>query len=245
MRVVLGVVVVVILAVLGFFVWIYSGGYNAAASQPGSGALAWVLDTAMRQSVRSAARGTEVPPLGDPVMVEEGGKAFAANCEQCHGGPGVEPRPWARTMYPTPPDLTIEARQWTSAELFWIAKNGLRHSAMPAWGKTMVDGELWPVVAFLGQLPAMEPARYQELTRPPPPPEPQPPEAEADADATAEDQIPPSEGEPPATDQPIGQPAGQPPPEQGQAAPAPAPPPAPPPGQAPLQLVPPSPTSPQ
>lgn len=38
-------------------------------------------------------------------------------------------------------------------------------TAMPAWGKTHSDAEIWDMVAFLQKLPRMNVAQYNALTR--------------------------------------------------------------------------------
>jgi hypothetical protein len=43
--------------------------------------------------------------------------------------------------------------RWSSAEPFWIAKNGIRMTGMPAFGSTHKDEEIWKVVAFVQRLP--------------------------------------------------------------------------------------------
>lgn len=195
MRVVLGILVVLVLLVLGLVVVVYSGVIEVAARAPINPVLAWVADTIKRQSVRSHARGINVPQMG-PEMVEEGARFFQVECVQCHGAPGAASQPFARAMRPEPPDLSDAVRRWNAAEMFWITKNGLALTGMPGWGAARVDAELWPVIAFLGQLPTMDAARWQALTAPPPSPEPeQPPPAEADV-------VPPSEGEVPAGEAP-------------------------------------------
>lgn len=207
MRVILGIVTILVLLVLGLVVLLYSGVADVAALKPSSPLATWVADTAKRQSVRAHARGIEVPPMGQPEQVEEGAKLYASECVACHGAPGTPPNPVTRAMRPPPSDLTESVRAWTSAELFWITKNGLAFSGMPGWGEARVDAELWPIVAFLNQLPTMDAARWQALTAPPaPPPAPEQPAAETDV-------VPPSEGEPPAEPAPEPAPA-EPLPEQ-------------------------------
>jgi ketosteroid isomerase-like protein len=66
-------------------------------------------------------------------------------------------------MNPKPPALAAIPRE-TPAEQFWIIKHGLKMTAMPAWGTTHSDEEIWNMVAFLQKLPTMTPEQYQALT---------------------------------------------------------------------------------
>jgi len=66
-------------------------------------------------------------------------------------------------LYPQPPNLAEDGID-NPGEAFWIIKHGIKMSAMPAWGKTHTDAQLWAVVAFLDKLPKMTPAQYAEAT---------------------------------------------------------------------------------
>lgn len=215
MRVFLGIIVGIALAVLGVIAVAALGRIDVSADRAPGGALSWLADTAMRNSVRAQAKGIAAPDLSDPVMVEEGAKRYRDNCEACHGGPGAEPGAIGRALMPRPADLARSAGDWSPAELFWIVRHGLRGSGMPSFGAILVEAEVWPVVAFTAQLPTLSAERYRALVEPPQP--------EAPADAQPEAPMPlPQEGEPLA-------PA---PPEQV-APPAPVPSPSPVPGPAP------------
>jgi ketosteroid isomerase-like protein len=66
-----------------------------------------------------------------------------------------------------PPDLTTLAND-DPKRSFWIIKHGIKMSAMPAWGKTHTDEQIWNMVAFLQKLPGMTPAQYAALGGKPP-----------------------------------------------------------------------------
>jgi len=187
MRVFLGIVGVGVLVVLAFFAWVYSGGYDVAATRPHSAIGAWVLETVKRQSVRAHSRGIAAPPqLAEEGMVEEGARQYREDCQLCHAAPGIEAAGFARNMNPPPLKMSDGARNWTSDELFWVVKNGIRMTGMPAFGPRLSDDRIWRVVAFLGRMPEIGAERYMQLTAPAepaaPPQEQQP-------------MIPPSEGE--------------------------------------------------
>ena len=57
------------------------------------------------------------------------------------------------------------APRWAPTELFWIVKNGIRMTGMPAWHEIYTDDEIWDIVAFLKRLPAMSPEQYQDLQK--------------------------------------------------------------------------------
>jgi mono/diheme cytochrome c family protein len=57
----------------------------------------------------------------------------------------------------------MAARAWRARELYWITRNGIKMSGMPAWQHHLSEAELWAVVAFVLQLPELTPAAYAEL----------------------------------------------------------------------------------
>jgi mono/diheme cytochrome c family protein len=63
-------------------------------------------------------------------------------------------------MYPRGADLTSpEVQRYSDRELFWIVKNGIRMSGMPAFGKGETDEHIWKLVQYLRTLPAQANAR--------------------------------------------------------------------------------------
>jgi len=144
--------------------YIYSGAYNVAATAPHGGTARWLLATVMQKSVEVRARQVEPVPLDDKAMIARGGKLYGQNCESCHGGPGVVLSAVGRGLRPAAPDLARSVRDWRPRELFWIVKNGIRMTGMPAWGPSHKDADLWAVVAFITRLPTMAADDYQAYT---------------------------------------------------------------------------------
>ena len=66
-------------------------------------------------------------------------------------------------LNPPAPDLAESAAKMSAAELFWVTKNGIKMTGMPAWGATHADNAIWPVVAFMTKLPELNASQYQEL----------------------------------------------------------------------------------
>jgi mono/diheme cytochrome c family protein len=57
-------------------------------------------------------------------------------------------------MYPRASDLTAPmVRQYSDSELFWIVKNGIRLSGMPAFAKVESDENIWNLVRYVRTLP--------------------------------------------------------------------------------------------
>lgn len=68
----------------------------------------------------------------------------------------------SRGLYPRAPELRRGSRT-TPAEDFWVVKNGIKMTGMPAWGVAHDDEILWDVVAFLRKLPELTADQYQAL----------------------------------------------------------------------------------
>jgi cytochrome c553 len=125
----------------------------------------WVLQVSKRRSVQTHALGIAAPPLEDPSLVLRGAGHYDLGCRPCHGTPrGGRPRV-ALAMLPPPPELPPRIGTWSSAELFYIVKHGLKFTGMPAWPSQQRDDEVWAMVAFLERLPQLDDAGYLALAR--------------------------------------------------------------------------------
>ena len=69
--------------------------------------------------------------------------------------PGIDRTELSQGLYPEPPNLT--RKKIDPAQAFWVVKHGIKASAMPAWGHSMPDADIWNVAAFLQKLPDARP----------------------------------------------------------------------------------------
>jgi len=158
------IVIVLLIAALYFFV-VYSGVYSVAAHPEGGGFLAWTLDKTSDHSVERHAAGIKVPNLDDPALIAAGAEEYHEACVQCHGAPGKDPEKFTQGMDPSPPHYDEIGKELPPANIFWVAKNGIQMTGMPAFRVTESDHTLWGVVALMKKLPAMSPADYEKLTK--------------------------------------------------------------------------------
>jgi mono/diheme cytochrome c family protein len=167
MRIILIVILLIILAVAGLFVFINSGFYNVAASKAHTKFTQWILSTAMEKSVKHHAKGIKSPPLSDDSMVQSGFDHYNEMCVGCHGKPGLSVSELDNGFNPEPPDLVEEIKEgeWKAEELFWITKHGIKMSAMPAFGHNHSNEEIWTIVAFLERLPKISPEEYKAMEK--------------------------------------------------------------------------------
>lgn len=152
-------------AVVGGAAVMYYGFYNVAATEQHTAPVYWLLNIALRQSIKQRSEEVQVPQLDDPALVERGFRLYRGACVQCHGAPGVAPHPLALGMVPLPSNLAHTARDWKAAELYWTVKHGIKMTGMPAWKFRLPEADLWAIVAFLQELPKISPLQYAETAR--------------------------------------------------------------------------------
>ncbi len=111
--------------------------------------------------------GGAANPLGPGAQVTDAGRfAFTGSCATCHGGSGDGKGIFGRDTYPDATDLTgPDAVAKTDAELFWIIKNGLAFTAMPAFGRQYTDGNIWAIVSYVR---ALQERKGEPVIVPPP-----------------------------------------------------------------------------
>jgi mono/diheme cytochrome c family protein len=147
---------------LAAFVW--SGLYDVAANRPDDW-LDRVAETVADRSVERRAEDIRPPDLSDPALVRTGMVHYQEMCVTCHGAPGVKASEIGIGLAPSPPDLAEEGGEESAGELFWIVRNGIRMTGMPAFGVSHTDQQIWAIVALVKRLPKMSPAEYQALAR--------------------------------------------------------------------------------
>ena len=152
---------------LAGLLFIFSGVYDVAATSEDGGLIEWVLETTRERSVHRAAESLEiqVPRLDDPRMIRSGLVRYHALCATCHGAPGIQISATGQGLNPFPPELAGEVGEEEPLELFWVIKNGIKMTGMPAYGVTHGDEEIWEIVAFLKRMPQLSPAEYEALAR--------------------------------------------------------------------------------
>lgn len=160
---------VALLALAGALVW--SGAYDVAADVPHWPLTERLLQTVRERSMIVRERGIVVPKdLGRPERILNGAGLYAAMCTDCHLAPGETETELRRGLYPQPPAFA-QAGVDDPAMAFWAIKHGVKLTAMPAWGRSHTDAQIWDMVAFLLQLKGMPAARYRALVAAAPPDE--------------------------------------------------------------------------
>lgn len=162
---VITLVLLSILLITGAFFFIYFGIYNVAATEQHTRPVYWLLDMALKQSIRRRAEKITVPPLTDTSLINRGFHCYQEQCLQCHGAPGVARDDLGKGLTPVPVELVYTAREWTPAEIYWTVRHGIKMTGMPAWEFRLPDEDLWAIVAFVKQLHTFSPQAYEILSQ--------------------------------------------------------------------------------
>lgn len=161
MKYLLRIAVAVVVLLLIFIIFIYSGIYNISAMVPHNRLTLKVINALKDNSIEHHSKDIIAPALTDSSMIKTGFAHYKEMCVDCHGAPGISRDETGLGLYPKPPDLSRSAKEMPSSELFWITKNGIKMTGMPAFGKTHKDDKIWAIVAFLEKLPGMTKEQYK------------------------------------------------------------------------------------
>ena len=145
---------------------VYFGWYDVSATGPHTMPVYALLDVASTRSVKLRSADIKVPDLDSPQRIRRGDALYRAQCAQCHGGPGQAPEPYALGLNPPPPPLVTSARERPAAEVFWIIRQGIKMTGMPAWQYRMTDEQIWDVVGYLRVLPTLSAQQYRDAAPP-------------------------------------------------------------------------------
>jgi mono/diheme cytochrome c family protein len=160
---ILKITVVLVVILSGILIFVLSGYYNMSAMVPHSKMTLWMIRTLKDNSIERYSKDIKVPELKDPSLVSLGFVHYREMCAGCHGAPGLSRDETGQGLYPRPPDLSRSSSELTPSELFWITKNGIKMSGMPAFGKTHDDHKIWAIVSFLEILPSMSKEQYRSM----------------------------------------------------------------------------------
>ncbi len=111
---------------------------------------------ARSESFPAAARSQPNPVPNTAEVLADARAHWSDHCATCHANDGSGDTEMGRNTYPPAPDMRSPATQrLTDRELFYIIQNGIRFTAMPAWGG---GGEhdatdSWKLVRFIRHLP--------------------------------------------------------------------------------------------
>lgn len=164
----IGAVVILIVVGLALFGWV---GYRLFTTGFSAKTEPHPLEVLMARQIRHLAipiekRNAENPVPPGPEVLKEARAHFADHCAVCHANDGSGQTPIGKNVYPKAPDLRLNDTQSLSdGELFWVIHNGIRFTAMPAWGSSEPEKDLdsWKLVRFIRHLPQLTREELDEM----------------------------------------------------------------------------------
>jgi mono/diheme cytochrome c family protein len=147
---------------VGALLFVTSGLYNIGADDHHTLLVMTLIERLRERSISVRLNEVSVPPLEQPAQIVAGADLYSTHCVGCHLAPGVMTSDLRPGLYPHPPNLVM-APDNDPRRLFWVIKHGIKMSAMPAWGKSLSDPEIWEIVAFVQKMPALSQDAYLQL----------------------------------------------------------------------------------
>jgi mono/diheme cytochrome c family protein len=147
----LGVLTTLAVLVHGGFAYLMLGWAEVRGGLPPSRLETYLMTRSVHASVRRSA-----PELPNPVAPTEenliaGGKIYLSECSGCTpGAPDTDGT--ANSLYPPVPQLPTVGTEYSQAQIFWIAKHGVRRTGMFANGKWDPDQKLWTAAAYIKRI---------------------------------------------------------------------------------------------
>jgi len=149
----------------GMALFLYSGVYDIGADAPHTKPVFWLVSQFRDRSVDvRAAQITPPADLAAPSRVATGARLYDNLCTGCHLAPGMTKTDLSRGLYPKAPQLAY-GTDLTPAQEFWTIKHGIKLTAMPNWGRTHSDVEVWDLVAFIRKMPDLDEGQYQAAVK--------------------------------------------------------------------------------
>ncbi|MBI5506822.1 MAG: cytochrome c [Deltaproteobacteria bacterium] len=137
----------------------------SARDEP-TAAEAWVARKLRILAIPALERGARNPVAVSAEVLTSARRHFADHCASCHANDGSGDTAIGKNLYPKAPDMrTAPTQHLSDGELFYIIRNGIRLSGMPAWGDGPAadDAESWGLVHFLRRLPYLSAAELAQM----------------------------------------------------------------------------------
>ncbi len=168
----LGVITTLVALSAAAYVYFEKGFVDTRANIPVGLADNW-LGSAMDASTERHAPKQKNPVSATESNLIDGAKLYRDKCAGCHGSAINPNSDFGHSFYPRVPQFFgDQPPDMPENQDFYIIKNGVRFTAMPAWGNVMADSEIWQVIHVLTNIKRLPGPVIDELKRPSPVPAP-------------------------------------------------------------------------
>ena len=161
-------IIVAELGIVGVFGWL---GYRLFTTGFSAKTEPHAIEVFMARQIRHLAipiekRNAQNPIPLSPGVIKESLAHFADHCATCHANDGSGQTPIGKNVYPKAPDLRLgDTQSMSDGEIFWVIHNGIRFTAMPAWGEgdPAEDKGSWKLVHFIRHLSQLTPEELDQM----------------------------------------------------------------------------------
>ena len=166
-KILITIAATLVVLIVGSFIYISSGAYDISQLTPHNMLTLKIIKMTTHNSINRRMKENVVPAnLKDTDMIITGFRHYNEMCVACHGAPGVKPNEMVEGLYPKPPEMYKHGEEDAALEFFWVIKNGIKMTSMPAFKPTHDDKTIWAMSAFVTQkLATMSPEEYKAWTR--------------------------------------------------------------------------------
>ena len=161
-------IIVAGLGIVGVFGWL---GYRLFTTGFSAKTEPHAIEVFLARQIRHLAipiekRNAQNPIPLSPDVIQESLAHFADHCAICHANNGSGQTPIGKNAYPKAPDLRLaDTQSMSDGEIFRVIHNGIRFTAMAAWGEGDLDKDLgsWKLVHFIRHLPQLTPEELDQM----------------------------------------------------------------------------------
>jgi mono/diheme cytochrome c family protein len=154
---------VIVFAVAGM-IYLRLGWAEVRGDVPPSRLESVLMRVAVHASVRRDAAEVANPVAPTEENLIAGGKMYLNECAGCHGTPG-KARKWADPLNPPAPQLPEVGTEYDEAQIFWVAKHGVRRTGMFANGAWDSDQKLWTIAGYIYRIRNLPPGVAEEINK--------------------------------------------------------------------------------
>jgi mono/diheme cytochrome c family protein len=161
-----GIILTLIALALGGYILLKKGYVDFKADNEPSAFEEHMAMAAVDASTERNAPEQKNPIAADEVNLVAGAKLYVNHCAGCHGVPANPDSQFGRSFNPPVPAFFKDAPDMPDNENFYIIQHGIRWTGMPAWNKTLSEGQTWQLVTFLSNVEKLPPAALKEFELP-------------------------------------------------------------------------------
>jgi mono/diheme cytochrome c family protein len=161
-------ITVVGIGIVGAFVWtgyqLFTSGFSAK-TEPHALEV-FIVRQIPHLAIPIENRNAQNPIPLSPDVIKDSLAHFADHCALCHANDGSGQTPIGKNVNPKAPDLRLpDIQSMSDGEIFWVIHNGIRFTAMPAWGEgdPAEDKDSWKLIHFIRHLPQLTPDELDQM----------------------------------------------------------------------------------